>query len=119
MIGFQSQERVTRRETVQQSDDSGLRPVNALTLNSPAALATWNAGFNPAVCYEVIRIRQREGFQIGGRFVEPAEVYPNSEAWGVDGWTMQGKEAAFRKLREVVVERARTFRGKRSGAEAE
>jgi hypothetical protein len=62
----------------------------------------WNSCSNPAVCYEVIRIRQREGFQIGGRFVEPAEVYPNSEAWGVDAWTMQDKESAFRKLREVV-----------------
>jgi hypothetical protein len=28
------------RETAQESDDSGLLPVNALTLNSPAALAT-------------------------------------------------------------------------------
>jgi hypothetical protein len=75
-----------------------------------------NGCFNPAVCYEVIRIRHREGFQIGGRFVEPAEVYPNSEAWGVDSWTIEDKEAAFRKLREAVVERAGTFRGKRSGA---
>jgi len=76
----------------------------------------WNCCSNPAVCYEVIRIRHREGFQIGDRFVEPAEVYPNSEAWGVDSWTMQDKVAAFRKLREAVVEPAGTFRGKRSGA---
>jgi len=48
---------------------------------------TWNGNRNPSVCYEVIRIRGREGFQIGGRFVEAAEVYPNSEAWGVDGFT--------------------------------
>jgi hypothetical protein len=63
---------------------------------------SWNGCSNPAVCYEVIRIRHRKGFQIGGRFVEPAEVYPNSEAWGVDSWTMQDKEAAFRKLRAAV-----------------
>ena len=75
----------------------------------------WDGCSNPAVCYEVIRIRHREGFQIGDRFVEPAEVYPNSEAWGVDSWTMQDKEAAFRKLREAVVESARTFRGKEAG----
>jgi hypothetical protein len=55
-----------------------------------------------SAAFEVIRIRRREGFEIDGRFVEPAEVYPNSEAWGVDGWTMQDKDAAFRKLREVV-----------------
>jgi hypothetical protein len=55
----------------------------------------------PSVCYEVIKIRRREGFEIGGRFVEPSEVYPNSEAWGRDGWTLQDKESAFRKLREL------------------
>jgi hypothetical protein len=62
----------------------------------------WIGCRNPSLSYEVIRIRRREGFEIAGRFVEPAEVYPNSEAWGVDGWTMQDKDAAFRKLREVV-----------------
>jgi hypothetical protein len=55
----------------------------------------------PSICYEVIRIRRRDGFQIDGRFVEPAEVYPNSEAWGVDGFTVTDKEAAFAKLREI------------------
>jgi hypothetical protein len=29
----------------------------------------WDGCLNPRVCYEVIRIRRREGFQIGGRFV--------------------------------------------------
>jgi hypothetical protein len=62
---------------------------------------TWKSNQDSAA-FEVICIRRREGFQIGGRFVEPAEVYPNSEAWGVDGWTAQDKQAAFRKLREVV-----------------
>jgi hypothetical protein len=62
-------------------------------------------GNEDSAAFEVIRIRQRAGFEIDGRFVEPAEVYPNSEAWGADGWTMQDKNAAFRKLREVVVER--------------
>jgi hypothetical protein len=64
---------------------------------------TWNSCASAAVCYEVVSIRQREGFQIGDRFVEPAEVYPNSEAWGVDGWTVHDREAAFRKLRAVAV----------------
>ena len=39
----------------------------------------WSGCPNPSVCYEVVRIRRREGFQIDGRLVEPAEVYPNSE----------------------------------------
>src|SRR5205807_9227752 len=63
---------------------------------------TWNNCLNPSICYEVIRTRSREGFQIGSRFVEPAEVYPNSEAWGVDGFTLTDKDAAFAKLRELA-----------------
>src|SRR5213079_2866689 len=63
---------------------------------------TWIGCRNPSPCYEVIRIRRRDGFQIGGRLVEPAEVYPNSEAWGVDGFTLTDKEAAFLKLRELA-----------------
>ena len=62
----------------------------------------WSGCRNPSVCYEVIRIRRREAFQIEGRFVEPAELYPNSEAWGVDGFTLTDKDAAFAKLRELV-----------------
>ena len=63
---------------------------------------TWSGCSEPSVCYEVIRIRHREGFQIGNRFVEPAEIYPNSEAWGVDGFTLTDKDAAFAKLHELA-----------------
>ena len=63
---------------------------------------TWSGCRNPSVCWEVIRIRRRDSFYIGSRFVEPAEVYPNSEAWGVDGFTFTDKDAAFAKLRELV-----------------
>jgi len=62
---------------------------------------TWNGCRNPSVSYEIIRIRRREGFEIAGRFIEPAEVYPNSEAWGVDGFTITDKDAAFAKLPEL------------------
>jgi len=62
---------------------------------------TWSGCANPSVCHEVISIRRREGFKIDGRWVEPAEVYPNSEAWGVDGWTVLSRDAAFEKLREI------------------
>src|SRR5690242_2716393 len=47
----------------------------------------WSGCSDPVICFELVRVRQRAGFWIHGRFVEPAEVYPNSEAWGVDGWT--------------------------------
>jgi hypothetical protein len=63
---------------------------------------SWNGCSNPSVCYEVIRIRKREGFQIGSRFVEPAEIYPKSEAWGVDGFTLTNRETAFAKFREIA-----------------
>jgi len=62
----------------------------------------WTGCAEPSVCYEVIRIRRREGFQIGEKFVEPAEVYPKSESWGVDGFTLTDKDAAFAKLRELA-----------------
>jgi hypothetical protein len=67
---------------------------------------TWLDCAEPNVCYEVIRVRRRAGFQIDGRFVEPAEVYPKSEAWGVDGFTLTDKDAAFAKMREIKDERA-------------
>ena len=60
---------------------------------------TWNGCPSPSVSYEVVRIRRREGFQIDDRFVEPAEFYPSSEAWGVDGWTLLTLDGAFAKLR--------------------
>ncbi len=62
----------------------------------------WGGCADPSVCYEVIRIRRREGFQIGERFIKPAEVYPNSEAWGTDGFTLTDNDAAFAKLRELA-----------------
>ena len=62
---------------------------------------TWSGGPDPSISYEVIRIRRRKGFQIKGRFVEPAEVYPNCEAWGADGFTLTAKDAAFAKLKEI------------------
>jgi hypothetical protein len=63
---------------------------------------TWLGCAERSVCYEVIRIRYRDGFQIGGRFVEPAELYPKSEAWGIDGFTFTDRNAAFAKLREMA-----------------
>lgn len=62
---------------------------------------TWAGCADPSVCYEVIRIRRRESFQIDGRLIEAAEIYPRSEAWGVDGFIVTDKDAAFAKLREI------------------
>jgi hypothetical protein len=62
----------------------------------------WGGCADPSVCYEVVRIRRREGFQIGARLVEAGEVYPASESWGTDGFTFTDKDAALRKLRELA-----------------
>jgi len=64
---------------------------------------TWNGSSEPSIAYEVVRIRRREGFEIAGRFVAPAEVYPNSEAWGVDDFTFSDKDAALTKLRALGI----------------
>jgi len=63
---------------------------------------TWSGCRNSSICYEVIRIRRRECFQIGGRLIQAAEIYPRSEDWGIHGWTVQDKERAFRKLRQIA-----------------
>ena len=63
---------------------------------------TWNGCRNSAVCCEVVRVKLRQGFEIKGKFIEPGEVYPNSEAWGTDGFTVGDKDAAFAKLRELA-----------------
>jgi hypothetical protein len=52
---------------------------------------TWRGCSHPSVCHEVIHVRRREGFQIGGRFVESAEVYPNSDSWALLGSRVQTK----------------------------
>jgi hypothetical protein len=62
----------------------------------------WNGCAEPSICYELVRVRYRDGFHIGSRFVEPAEAYSNSEAWGANGFTFTDRDAAFAKLRELA-----------------
>jgi len=62
----------------------------------------WGSGADSSLCYEVIRVRRREGFQIGARLVKAAEVYPALESWGTDGFTFTDKDDAFGKLRELA-----------------
>jgi hypothetical protein len=64
----------------------------------------WSRCANSNVSYEVIRIHRRRCFQIDGRLVKPAEVYPNSEAWGRQGFTFTDKDAAFAKLQELAAQ---------------
>jgi hypothetical protein len=64
----------------------------------------WTGCAEPSVCYEVIRIRRRDGFHIGEKFIEPYEVYPNSDAWGVDGFTFADRNKAWAKFCEISLE---------------
>jgi hypothetical protein len=64
----------------------------------------WSGCAEPSVCYEVIRIRRRDGFQISEKFIEPYEVYPNSDAWGVDGFTFTNRDKAWPKFFEISLE---------------
>jgi hypothetical protein len=61
----------------------------------------WNVCSDPAVCFEVVRIKRRQGVEIKGKFIGPREVYPNSEAWGADSFTFADKDVAFAKLRAL------------------
>ena len=62
------------------------------------------------VCFEVVRIRRRDGFNIDGRFVEPAELYPRRKAWGTDSFTLTDKDSAFAKFRELAKANAAALR---------
>jgi len=64
----------------------------------------WIRCTEPSVCYEVIWIKRRVGFQISGRFVEPAEIYPASEVWGIDGFTFTNRDKAWVKFCEISLE---------------
>lgn len=56
--------------------------------------------------FEVIRVGSHKGFEIGGKQIPPAETYPSSNQWGVNGWTCPTKEAAFKKMDEWMGHKA-------------
>jgi len=58
----------------------------------------WTGCPDAAVGFEVVRVRRRDRFQISEKFIEPYEVYPNSDAWGLDGFTFTDRNKAFGKF---------------------
>jgi hypothetical protein len=62
----------------------------------------WAGRESQSVSYEIIRVRRHDGYQIKGTFIPPAEIYPKSESWGVDGFTLTERDAAFAKLEEIA-----------------
>jgi hypothetical protein len=55
--------------------------------------------------FETIVIRNREQYEIAGKVVPAAEVYPNNEAWGTLGFTYSNLEAAMRRAVSLLQER--------------
>ena len=55
-----------------------------------------------SVAYKVIRIKRHNGFRIAGKDIPPAEVYPRSEEWGVNGFTLTNQDAAFAKMKKLL-----------------
>jgi hypothetical protein len=64
----------------------------------------WLGCAEPSLSYEVVCVRRREGFQIADRFVNAAEIYPNLEAWGVDGFTFTNRNKAWARFFEISLE---------------
>jgi len=64
---------------------------------------TWRG--SSKIAYEVIRIRRHDGYTIAGKHIEPAEIYPSSEQWGMYGFTLADKDTAFAKFRSLSGDR--------------
>lgn len=56
---------------------------------------------NGRVHWEVVRIKVKPALELFGKLVEEREVYPPSESWGIDGFTLNSLDSARRKLSEV------------------
>ena len=55
------------------------------------------------LAYEVIKIKRHNGYEIAGIKIEPAEMYPSSSFWGVNGWTYTNYNSAETKLEKLHV----------------
>jgi hypothetical protein len=63
----------------------------------------WRDGEN--VCYEAVRIRRVLATTFpSGRSYPEREVYPPSETWGVDGFTVTDRNKAWAKFFEISLE---------------
>ena len=52
--------------------------------------------------FEVVRIGSHNGFTVMGNVIPPAETYPPSEKWGVDGWSYNDREQAVNKFNALI-----------------
>jgi hypothetical protein len=54
-----------------------------------------------AKSYEVIRIGKHNGYELGGAKIAPAETYPGSSQWGINGWTFTDLALAEKKFKSL------------------
>lgn len=52
--------------------------------------------------WEVVRIRVRPAGEVFGKPVDEREVYPPSESWGIDGFTLNSLDSARLKLETIA-----------------
>ena len=73
-------------------------------LGEVGIICALGSGYRP-IASELQQLRGRHVGLIVDLFIEPAEIYPNSEAWGSDAFTFTDKDAAFAKLRQMGFKR--------------
>jgi len=57
--------------------------------------------------FEVIKVSQHNGYKLGKNFIEPAEIYPGSSLWGIQGWTIVNKNDAEQQFNNLINGRKR------------
>jgi len=57
--------------------------------------------------YELVRLSVAHAAKIYGREYPEREVYPHSEKWGIDGFTILSRETALERFTEMVNARDR------------
>ena len=51
--------------------------------------------------FEVIRISRHSGYELAGAKIAPAETYPGSSQWGINGWTYTTLADAEKKFKSL------------------
>ena len=52
--------------------------------------------------FETVIITRHDGYEMGGVKIEPAEVYPSNEKWGVTGWTYKELLGAKKRFNSLL-----------------
>lgn len=53
--------------------------------------------------YEVWLIQSHDGYELHGKYIEPAESMPSTNSWGKNGWsyTQDDYQRALKKYKEI------------------